>query len=173
MQRRGLSRHSDNVIACNQVALRVLEPSSVHRHLCALHVDSNDQGTMPLIYLTQRLTKLSASPSTLPDPVGDLLVFEDVRGGKAVQVRTRVPGFVCVVIFSSSKCLHGNVYPDRGYTPQLPWLWQQLRIVPYQLSGVAAMCDQLRCGTLPSSVSGRVSMRMPCRPPAPFSPHRV
>ena len=93
-------------ISCHQVAVRLLEPSSAWRHRCALHVDTGDAPTrygVPLLYFNRG--------SLDGDWVGDLLVFEHTHGGRAVRIKVAVSGYVCIVVFRSDICLHGNVFP--------------------------------------------------------------
>ena len=42
----------------------------------------------------------------------NLLVFSSPTGGKSVEIPTMVPGYACVVVLQSSKCLHGSAFPE-------------------------------------------------------------
>ena len=67
----------------HQVAVRMLEPTSVHRHLCALlcdHTDGQTPDGMPLLYFNRGRQEYPW--------MGDLLVFESASGGRAARVRT-------------------------------------------------------------------------------------
>ena len=51
----------------------------------------------------------------------DLLIFERSDGGKAVRLKTMIPGWTCLVFLNSSKQLHGSVFPpmpSEGYTAE-------------------------------------------------------
>ena len=41
----------------------------------------------------------------------DVCVFPSRRGGRGVQVRTMIPGWICVMIFETRLCLHGTACP--------------------------------------------------------------
>ena len=65
----------------------------------------------------------------------DLVVFEHTNGGRCVRVQTACPHHVCVVIFCSDRCLHGNVFPDSMKPTQTTGLGL-LRLVPFGRKGI-------------------------------------
>ena len=141
-------------ISCHQVAVRLLEPSSAWRHRCALHVDTGDAPTrygVPLLYFNRG--------SLDGDWVGDLLVFEHTHGGRAVRIKVAVSGYVCIVVFRSDICLHGNVFPTlsewgdgetgddcssethQKVVQHLPDL--VMKVIPFLRGPIDTMCQQM------------------------------
>ena len=140
-------------ISCHQVAVRLLEPSSAFRHRCALHVDLGDAPTrfgVPLLYFNRG--------SLSGDWVGDLLVFEHAHGGRAVRIKIAVTGYVCIVVFRSDACVHGNVYPtppDGGRhntvddstpdssTDATPLPDMVMKVIPFLRCPIDRMCREM------------------------------
>jgi len=105
--------------------------------LCALHVDSGDAPRAfgsPLVYGCLREEGVRCD-ARRPMRSSDLVVFEAPKGGRCVRIQTASLHHLCVVIFSSDRRLHCNVWPDSLEADVTPGL-ALLRMVPYSLKEI-------------------------------------
>merc|ERR1711957_230232 len=77
-----------------------------------------------------------------PSAHTDLVVFENVRGGRGVRIATSDPDYVCVVTFCAHRQLHCNVVPDSLRLPCVPGRLL-LRLVPHCLRTIDRFCSAM------------------------------
>ena len=153
-QRHGLRPNDSDAgsIAAHQLAMRLAGHlrgmtklrRRAHLQRCALHLDVDDgrrEHGCPLTYALYQEPGVFLSKASRPIRSSDLVIFEHEKGGRCVRVQTACPFHVAVVILSSDKHVHANVFPDtlqdggHGETPPGVAL---LRLVPYARKGIDA-----------------------------------
>ena len=117
-----------------------------------LHVDTMDGsiggslGTMALYVLHASGGGGGVDDRTLGSR--DIAVFPPGRGGRGVRVRVLCPGWICALMFDTSKSVHGGVTLDSSddgaqHTLYLPSQLAALRVITYPLSRIQTLLQNL------------------------------